>query len=405
MSPPRATRGWRLIAVAIALQAWTIGTIQYSFTFWIDPWMSEFDASRSELILAIYLAQIGTTWLSRVAGRAMDRWSMGRLCALGLLAFSISLVATTRVGAAWQLVLVYAPLMAIAMPLTGPLMGQSLAAKAFDEGRGMAMGWVTTGTSVGGLIVPPLIAWLIADAGWRTASIVSAGVAVIVFVPLVLGTLRGSDIESEARSTEAGEPAISLSTLEIVRDRAFWIPALGFMPGWGLVSAVQINFGPYASDLGIEAQHAAFFVSLIAGATIGGKLLFGALADRYDHRAMFCGVMGALVLALILMASSPSVMLLAVISLIFGLGTGGLLPLSGMILAAQFGPALFGRVTGLFYLTFAVGSLAAPLAGSIRDRSGSYDSFWYLMAVVIVAAGLPMLRLRPTQSGVSPTLP
>jgi hypothetical protein len=139
-----------------------------------------------------------------------------------------------------------------------------------------------------------------------------------------------------------------LTTLEIVRQRAFWVTALGFIPGWGLISAVQINFGPYTSDLGVEPQRAAFFVSLISGSMIAGKLAFGALADRLDFRVTFSIVVGMLGLALLAMAASPSPELLIPVCIAIGLGGGGLLPLSGLILAGHFGDALFGRVMGLF---------------------------------------------------------
>jgi MFS family permease len=398
-----------VIAVAMLFQAWTIGTIQYAFTFWIDPWMIEFDATRTELILPILVAQIGTTLLAPIAGHAMDHWPLGRLCAMGLVAFSIGLLGTILADAPWQIVLCYGPLMAVAMALTGPLMGQTLATKWFREGRGMAMGWVTTGTSLGGLLVPPMIAWLILHHGWRVASAVPAAGALVVLLPVVLFVLRtpppnspppsaAPDEVNEEAPGESGDEGAKLTTLEIVRQRAFWVTALGFIPGWGLISAVQINFGPYTSDLGVEPQRAAFFVSLISGSMIAGKLAFGALADRLDFRVTFSIVVGMLGLALLAMAASPSPELLIPVCIAIGLGGGGLLPLSGLILAGHFGDALFGRVMGLFYLAFAAASITAPLAGAIRDRFGSYDPFWLAMATVLVVAGLPLLLLRPTDA-------
>jgi MFS family permease len=89
---------------------------------------------------------------------------------------------------------------------------------------------------------------------------------------------------------------------------------------------------------------------------------------------------------------------LIAICIVFGLGGGGLLPLSGLILAGHFGEALFGRVMGLFYLAFAGAAVTAPLAGAIRDRFGSYDPFWLSMVVVMVVAGLPLVLLRPSDA-------
>jgi MFS family permease len=131
---------------------------------------------------------------------------------------------------------------------------------------------------------------------------------------------------------------------------------------------------------------------------IAGKLAFGALADRLDYRLTFSIVVGVLGLALLAMAASPSPELLVPICIAIGLGGGGLLPLSGLILAGHFGDALFGRVMGLFYLAFAAASITAPLAGGIRDRFGSYDPFWLGMAMTLVMAGLPLLLLRPTDA-------
>ncbi len=77
------------------------------------------------------------------------------------------------------------------------------------------------------------------------------------------------------------------ATLDILRQRIFWLTVLSFTPLAMAFGGAQQNLGPYASDLDIEAQAAAYLVSVMALVMVAAKIFFGAMADRWDLRALF----------------------------------------------------------------------------------------------------------------------
>src|SRR5690606_29944422 len=126
-------------------------------------------------------------------------------------------------------------------------------------------------------------------------------------------------------------------------------------------------------DLGISTQSAAIVMSLWSAMMIVGKVIFGALSDRFDHRSLYAGGLALFSVAMVLLSSEPSYPLLLGTVMTLGLAAGGQLPLIGAIISARFGPAAFGSVMGLFYFCIRPVALAAPLAGWLRDTFGSYD--------------------------------
>jgi len=393
--------GWNVVGAAMGFQAATIGLTFYAFTFWVEPWTATFDASKGALMVAFMLSQFAAGIVSPFAGQAMDRVSIRALVTVGVLAFAGGYAAVGFATAVWQIVVLYALVIPLGIVLAGPLAAQTLVAKWFRARRGIAMGWVTTGTSIGGLALPPLAAWLLLEFGWRQAHVMlGAGVA-IVLLPLVWAVVRtspetsGIEPEAEHRAGPGRFPEWSTGT--ILRERNFWALVLGLLPATTAFNGVQINLAPYAQDLGIGAQRSSFLMSLLAGTMIGGKLVFGALADRFDHRWVYGLAVLCLGAALASMTGRPGYPQLVGISVLVGFAGGGFLPLIGAIISTRFGPLAFGRVMGLTAPAAMLAAVGAPVAGWLRDWTGSYDLALQLFLGGLLLAGVAISRLGPTQ--------
>ncbi len=375
---PRWFYGWNVLGVALLFQAATYGLTLYAFTFWVEPWVQEFDASRGDLMLAILFAQILAGALAPFAGRALDVLAIRQVVVVGLVVFGSGLCLVALATRTWHVILAYSVFTALGLVAAGSMAGQTLIVKWFRARRGLALGWVTIGTSIGGFMLPPLAAYLLVELGWRGAHVALGIGVVVVVVPVVWRVIRNGPEERglapESPPLEADGSFPDWTTSAILRSRYFWSLILVLLPPLTAMSAVQMNLAPIARDLGVTAQPASFLMSVLAATMIGGKLFFGMMADRWDHRALFLLSLGFMAMGLTLLVGGPSYPMLLVVSALLGLAAGGYLPLIGAVISRHFGAASFGRVRGLIAPFITVSAVGAPIAGTLRDLTGSYDA-------------------------------
>lgn len=392
--------GWNIVAIGMAWQAMTFGIALYCFTFWIPLWMRDFGVDRGDVLALFFAIQISMGLLAPFSGRAMDSMSIRLLVCLGLVGFAgalaLSALAESLVGVA----LAFCTLGILGPLLAGPLAAQTLITRWFDERRGLALGISTVGTSLGGLLLPPLVTSLQSAMGWRDTNFVVAGALVLVLVPLVLLIVREPDRSGAADDELVGASGLpSLTTAQILRHRVFWGVCLAFVPLSLALGAVQQNIAPLSVDAGIDPVQASVLVSVMAFVMIGAKLLFGALADRADHRWLFLGSIVAAAAALVLLQLPDlDYAALVVVAACLGIAGGGLLPLLGSVISSRLGTASFGRVMGLLG-PFTILAAAGPwFAGEIRDATSSYVDAWFYLCFVLPVSAAALVLLTPARA-------
>jgi MFS family permease len=384
-------------------QAVIFGIGFFCFTFWVAPWRAEFGASRGDVMAILVSAQVIMGCVSPFAGRAMDRLSIRSLIVVGAFGFAAALALSSQATALWQIGVIYGVFFVAGALLAGPLAAQTLAAKWFFGRRGTAIGLSSIGTSLGGFALPVLVTYLLAAYGWRQANLILAALVVVAIVPVVWLVVRNTpkdrgvvpepDLEVAAGMSAHVYP--SWTTLGILNQRAFWVTVLAFTPMVAAFGAAQQNFAPYTADLGIDAQATSYLVSLMAIVMVGGKIFFGSMSDRWDHRWLYAISITVLVVTLSLMMLDPGYLQLVVISALLGFAAGGFLPLLGAIIGSRFGPAAFGQVMGMVGPFTTLAAIGPWVAGYLRDTSGSYNSAWQLFLLVVIPAAFTIILLPP----------
>jgi MFS family permease len=125
------------------------------------------------------------------------------------------------------------------------------------------------------------------------------------------------------------------------------------------------------------------------------SFVIGLLADRMPAR--FLGVAGFLLIAAGILfttiASTVAVMFLAMIT--FGAGIGGLMLIQNYVWADYFGRQHLGSIRGVVMpITLVFGGIGAPLAGYVRDATGSYTGIW-LVGIALFLVGAAVLAMTP----------
>lgn len=398
--------GWNILAVGMLFQAVIFGIAFFSFTFYVEPWRAEFNASRSDIFLILVAVQIIMGVASPIAGRAMDRMSIRGLIITGALSFATCLALTSQATSLWQIIALYGSFFVLGGLLAGPLAAQTLAAKWFFSRRGMAIGLASVGTSLGGFIMPLVVTYLIAEYGWRHTNLILAAAVIVTVIPIVWVIIRNTPQEKGITpesgfetSDSIGPSSRKISTMTIIKRRAFWVPVVAFVPMMTAFGAIQQNFAPYAADLQVGLQATSYLVSTMAIVMVLGKIFFGMMADKLDHRILYGLAVTVLLATLVFMTTLPTYGQLFIVAGMVGFAAGGFLPLLGAIIGRHFGPQSFGQVMGLIGPFTTLAAIGPWIAGYIRDSLGSYDIAWQLFLVVIIPTSLIIILLKPQPEG------
>jgi len=407
--------GWNIIAVGLVFQAILFGSIFFSYTLWVGEWLNDPDlgVNHGNVQIPFMLLTVVQGALAPFAGRAMDHGPIRTWICLGAVLCALGFCAVSFATAFWQIAAIYSVLIAIGVLLAGPLAAQTLAARWFRRNRGLAIGLSTTGTSIGGMLMAPVVTALFEAQGWRNAHLILAAIFIVVIIPLVWTVVRNSpedrNLEPEP-DTHGNQPAQrhvypAWTTRAILSERTFWVLVLAFTPMVTVFSGIQQNLRPYASDIGIDSKDTALLVSVFAGVMLGSKIFFGAMADRWDPRLLFWIAAAVLMATNALMMIHPDYLVMVLISAMLGFSAGAFLPLLGSVVGRHFGPAAFGRALGLIGPFTTLSAIGPYIAGAVRAETGSYDPALASFIAVMIPAVIVMAFLKhgPEHTRVQPT--
>ena len=390
-------QGWNVLAVAIGVVAMTMGIAHTSFSFFALEWMAEFGSSRGETMLVLAATQIMAGIFLPFSGRAMDRLSVRWVGLIGVILLACGLALASLATSLWQIGLVYGLILAASEAMAGPIFAQTLAAKWFLSRRGLALGLAVLGTSFGALIFPVAIASLLQEIPWRTTMLLLAAGVFLIALPAVLLVIRDAPRDRAAAPPiyRDGAPEnTQWTTAKTLRSPVFWCIVAGFVPLFEASSGLLSNLGPITQDLGIDTRAAGLLISIWSLTVIIGKIAFGILADYYGQRLLYYVSWFPTILGLMLLQMEPSYPLMVIVMVAFGIGSGSNLPLIGVMVSRNFGAVAFGAVMGLLYLCIRPVALAAPLAGWVSDRFGSYDYFWMAMLILCLVCSPAIYFVR-----------
>ena len=398
MSAPNHHR-WFVVAITVFNQAVVTGISFYCFAIFSIPWLEQFDISRGQLMLAITFLMVANGLAAPFVGHRLDKMRLLWPITIGFLLFCGGLALLSIATAYWQVIFIYATFFAIGQMLAGTLASQMLINRWFVKDNGMALGISATGTSLGGILFPLLIAELILTFNLSAVFLTLAWGLAVVLIPANYIVLRlqppatdPSDVSNAGKKTTV--PAPTWTTQTILTSMAFWVPILLLLPVSASFVAIQANLGVHLNDLEYPVAFTGQMIAVISAMMVVGKLLYGALADRFDHvyLLLFMGAMSITAIAL-LMTTSAQLPLLTAAALL-GLASGGLIPVMGVVFVARFGLPSFGKVIGLVTMIMASGSLGSLYTAWIYDLFGSYN-YAFISFILMLLPGLLLLKWLP----------
>ncbi len=379
--------GWWLLAGSVVAMALVSGVSFWAFGLYIDPLEDEFGWSRAEVSLGFSVSLLVSGLSAPLVGRWIDARGPRSAIVIGavLTAATYLLLATTSELWQWY---TYQSINAVFRQMMFFIPFQALISRWFDRKRGLALGILGTGFSLGGFVVVPLMRLIIDTVGWDGSFVFSGIITIAVLVPIGLLLVRNNpaDISTvpdgelpAGDKPHRSKAAAGLTLGQALRTPFFWVLALAMMLFFYGVFGWLVHQVPFYESVGISRSVAAVLVSLAAGFGILSRLGFGLLADRIRRIET-----AAMVLLAFMMAAMTTLILdsgaagIAVFVTFYIVGSGGGPLLEPLLLPRAFGLAHFGAILGTFAVVETIGLVISPAAaGVIFDATGSYD--WALV--------------------------
>ncbi len=390
--------GWMVVIAGFLILLVSWGS-QFAFSVFFVPLTREFGWDRASTagIFSLSILMFGAG--SIFAGRMTDRWGPRWVVGLGGVFLAGGLLLCAGIQTLWQFYLCYGILMGLGVSAGwGPLV--ATVSRWFSARRGLAMGIMSIGISIGIMVIPFLSSQFILAFGWRTSfyllSLIAGGVMIGSTFLIKAAPPRIEDRPAEKAPVPGGStPSPDWSLAEALGTRTFWMIFAGYLLWCTGFYMVSIHLPAYGSDLGLSPSAAALAVSLIGGGSIFGKILMGWLSDRI-------GPQRVLVINLLLQSIciggiifSRSAVSLYCFAALFGFGYGGTGPQLPVVTANFFGLASMGAIFGALILSGQIGGAIGPfLAGKIFDLQRSYFLSFSIGALAVLTAFILVFLLK-----------
>jgi len=373
----------------------------YAFSLFVKPLQDTFAWERGAVMAAFTITFLVSGLISPFVGTALHKWGDRKVVIISVIIFGAGLLALSTINNLFHYYL-YSGIMGLGLTGIGPMPASNVITHHFHEKRGMAIGIMSAGVGLGGLVFSPLISSVLLPAfGWRLVYIILAVFAWLVLIPVIALALTPE--KTSAGSTDADDSVLhtvskhtGLTLKQALGSRVFWlIIFVVFFSQLSQVGAIQ-NQVPYMNDLGFPAELASLCLGLIGLCSAIGKYLFGWLCDhiKANHASLIGIVLQAAGIIILLNISSTSPAALAVsYALVLGLGTGAWLPTLSMMVSENLGIKEYPKILGAALLSYAVGTACGPLFTSlVFQQTGDYKiAFICLLALYVLSAPAALL--------------
>ena len=365
---PDSGQAWLRLGASVLVS--TIGGVgMWSVVVALPAVQAEFGVPRAEASLPFTLAMLGFAFGGVLMGRLLDIAGVLGPVVLGAIMLGLGYVGAAHAGSLTVFALAHAVIGFGSSASFGPLMADI--SHWFVRRRGVAITLCSAGNYLAGTVWPPLVQRSIAAYGWRTTH-VSIGIAcAVAMIAIGFLALRQRAPAPVAMTMKTGMR--SPGSLGLSPNMLQALLAIASVCCCVAMSMPQVHIVAYCGDLGYGVAHGADMLAVMMACGIVGRIGSGVIADHIGGlRTLMLGsaLQGV---ALLLYLLYDGLVSLYVISAVFGLFQGGIVPSYALIIREYLPPKEAGTRVGIVLMTSLFGmGLGGWMSGYIFDMTGSY---------------------------------
>ncbi|MBN1905063.1 MAG: MFS transporter [Deltaproteobacteria bacterium] len=389
------------------------GSLLITFGIYLPFWVNDFAWSRgivsgaqsANMIIIGIIAPLAGLFIMRFGGKkAIIIGNLINVCGLLLLAFY---------NEVWQLYVGYGLMVGTGFSLGGVLAMNTIINNWFKKKLSIAVGIATAATGVTGIIIAPLVLYLINSIGWRHTLLFMAAIVMLfcVILPALFVKNRPHDLGQVADGPRNSDPAASSGTRvrkisyttpvdftvkEAFRTKTLWL-LIGFytfqymIMNWFVTHQVTYMF-----DIGISSGLSGISIGVMSTAMTIAQISAGIMAVRINMQYITLGSITTLIIGLIIAPYASSFTAVLVYSALFGVGFGVNCLVLVNLIPKYYGTSEYPKIMG--YITpfnTIIGGVSAPIAGHVRDIMGSYVPAFQVSVLIMAIAFVCILLAKP----------
>ena len=334
---------------------------------------AEFGVSRADASIPYTLSMLGFGIGGMWMGRWADRFGIARVAALGALGVASGFVLAGLSGGIVGFALAQGLLGLLGIASTfAPLLADT--AQWWNKRRGIAVAVCASGNYLAGTLWPPIAQWGVTQVGWRTTYL-CIGLFCGIGMALLSLRMRTKPPSAQAATVNKHGVVASDRPFGLSVTQAQWLLSVAGVGCCVAMAMPQVHIVAYCSDLGFGAARGAEMLSLMLACGIVSRLVSGVICDRIGGiRTLLLGsaLQG---IALMMFLPFDGLVPLYLVSAMFGLFQGGIVPSYAIIVREHFPAKEAGARTGTIIMATLVGmALGGWLSGKIFDVTGSYHA-------------------------------
>ena len=365
---PDSRYSWIRLFISLALAV--VGGIGLWLAVVVLPTIqAEFGVDRAGASLPYTATFVGFAAGGFVMGRLADRFGITVPISIAAVALGAGFFLAAMSQSYWQFVAAQAILIGFlgSAATFGPLVAD--ASQFFLRRRGIAIAIVASGNYIAGTIWPPFMQAAIAAYGWRATYMAIGVLCVVIMLPLA------QLLKKRPHFDDTASPASRGAVKGLLPTHPLLFPAL-VLAGLSCCVAMsmpQVHIVAYCADLGYGPARGAEMLSLMLGFGVLSRLASGFIADRLGGMVTLIAGSFLQMLALLFYIPFDGLMSLYIVSAVFGLSQGGIVPSYALIIRDHFPAREAGtRISTVLTATVFGMALGGWMSGEIFDWTGSY---------------------------------
>ena len=413
--------GWWMTLVSAIITGLGQGVTSYGSSALFKPIASELGFTRAATSVAASIRRLEFGIMAPVIGLLVDRFGPRWVIIFGICLMGTGLVSMRFISSIWAYYLVWGVIIGIGGTFALTIAVDKALTNWFVRKRGIAVSMRFVTISIVGVIVLPIITWLIATQGWRITCLIWAGI-MFASLPLMWFFMKqkrpeyygllpdGAKVESRAEAdtedllNKGVEYAANFQEAEFtlkqaMRTPAFWMLVITNTSGMIIHGGFNLHCIPFLTDMGIAPTLAGGMMAIMVFFTIPSMFLSGFIADRIRKERLRLLMAGAYLfqaLGITIFLLNQTTASIFIFLIMYGFGNGSIRPLLIIIRGRFFGRKAYGSIEGASVMLEAPVALLAPVyTGWVYDTTGSYITAFILFAVLAVFATSLICLIKP----------